>query len=236
MTERQERILKGILMEYIESARPVSSQLIEEKYDLDSCSATIRNEMQELSQKGFLHQPHISAGRVPTDKAYRFFVNDLLEKKKSKKRAHSELRKILEEERRDIINFTSRLSKFLARRSLNLAAIHLFDEGLFWKEGWGGVLREPESKEKEFTEEFINLLRIFEKNVRSVDVNTQIKIYIGRENPFTKAKNFSIMISKCSFPKNKKGIISLLGPKRMKYESNINLINSILEVLEKDYD
>jgi len=235
MTERQEYILKKVLMEYIDSASPVSSQLIEKKRGFDFCSATIRNEMQKLTEMGFLYQPHISAGRVPTDKAYRFFVNYLLEKEKAIQQASLEIKKILKEEKKDVLSFTNRLSKFLAEKSLSLVTIHLLEEDFFWKEGWGGVLREPESQEKDFTNEFIDLLDVFEKDFKRFEINTRIKVYIGGENPFTSADGFSIIVSKCFFPKKKQGIISLFGPKRMQYRNNINLINSILDVLEQDH-
>ena len=237
MTERQECILKEVLMEYIGSACPVSSQLIEEKRGFDFCSATIRNEMQRLTEMGFLYQPHISAGRMPTDKAYRFFVNYLLKKEKATQEDSLKIKKILKEENKDVLNFANRLSKFLAEKSLSLVTIHLLEEDFFWKEGWGGILREPESQETDFTSDFIDLLNIFEKDVERFEINTKIKIYIGDENPFTKADGFSIIVSKCFFPKKKQGIISLIGPKRMQYKNNINLIHSILDVLEQNnYD
>jgi heat-inducible transcriptional repressor len=231
ITERKENILKGILIEYINSAKPISSKFIKKKYNLDFCSATIRNEMQELSEMGFLEQPHISAGRIPTDKAYRFFVDKILEEDRSV-RVSRYLDKILQQEK-DVFNLTTRLSKFLAQRSLSLAAIHLLDDDFFYKEGWGEILEKPESKEDDFTSEFVNLIRILEKNIKKVKTKRKIKIYIGEENPFTKAKNFSIIITRCSFPDNRQGVISLLGPKRMKYQNNISLINSILKTLEK---
>ena len=78
--KRQKEILNSVIEEYINSAQPVSSQLLEKKYDFGICPATIRIEMQKLTDKGFLCQPHTSAGRVPTDKGYRFFVDNLLEK------------------------------------------------------------------------------------------------------------------------------------------------------------
>ena len=79
ITERQNQLLNGIITEYINSAKPVSSRLLEKKYDFGVSPATIRIEMQKLTDKGFLHQPHTSAGRVPTDRGYRFFVDNLLE-------------------------------------------------------------------------------------------------------------------------------------------------------------
>ena len=80
ITLRQGQILEKITREYIRLARPVSSQLLEEKYKLGICPATIRIEMQRLTDEGYLYQPHTSAGRVPTDKGYRFFVDNLLKK------------------------------------------------------------------------------------------------------------------------------------------------------------
>jgi len=237
MTERQENILKEVLMEYIESACPVSSQFIENKRKFDFCSATIRNEMQRLTEMGFLYQPHISAGRIPTDKAYRFFVNYLLEKEKATQKTSTEIRKILDEEKKDVLSFTNRLSKFLAEESLSLVTIHLFDEDFFWKEGWGGIFKEPEYREKNFADEFIDLLDIFEEDVKELKANNRMEVYIGDENPFTGADGFSIIVSKCLFPNKKQGVISLFGPKRMQYKNNINLINSILNVLEQNnYD
>ena len=68
-----------IIREYIQSARPVSSQYLGEKYDFGICPASIRIEMQKLTDDGFLTQPHTSAGRIPTDKGYRLFVDQLAE-------------------------------------------------------------------------------------------------------------------------------------------------------------
>ncbi len=79
ITERQGEILNRIVKEYITLAEPVSSQLLEKKHKFGLSPATIRNEMQKLTDDGYLLQPHTSAGRVPTDKGYRFFVDKLLE-------------------------------------------------------------------------------------------------------------------------------------------------------------
>ena len=80
MTFRQEKILSKIIKEYVKTARPVGSVFLEEKYKLAFCPATIRNEMKELTDMGYLFQPHTSSGRVPTSKGYRFFVNSFLSK------------------------------------------------------------------------------------------------------------------------------------------------------------
>src|ERR1700722_970570 len=79
MTERQVKILSAIIEQYAEVASPVGSSLLAKLYGVSS--ATIRAEMAELERLGFIMQPHTSAGRVPTDKGYRFYVNSLAEEK-----------------------------------------------------------------------------------------------------------------------------------------------------------
>jgi len=233
ITERQESILEKVIQEYVGSAYPVSSQFLVKKYNFGICPATIRNEMQKLTESGFLHQPHTSAGRVPTDKGYRFFVNNLLKEGISEFEDIFEIEEILEEEKRDFLKLTTHLSKFLAMASSNLATIHIFEKDFFFKEGWEEILKEPEFEEKTFIIDFAELLQNFENDIKNLDINSEIKVYIGKENPFTKSKDFSIISSRCRFPDKEEVIVSLLGPKRMSYEKNISLINSIVKMLEE---
>jgi len=78
LTERQRLILALVIREHIETAQPVGSVFLVEKYHLDYSSATVRNELAALTDAGYLRQPHTSAGRVPTEEAYRFFVRQLM--------------------------------------------------------------------------------------------------------------------------------------------------------------
>lgn len=78
LTDRKKIVLKAIIEEYISTAEPVSSGAIVEKYIPDCSSATIRNEMAELEQLGYIEKPHTSAGRIPSVKGYRFYVDELL--------------------------------------------------------------------------------------------------------------------------------------------------------------
>ena len=80
LTERQQTVLRLIIQEYVQSALPISSKLITDGFNLGVSSATIRNEMAALEELGYLMQPHTSAGRIPTEKGYRYFVEKLMEK------------------------------------------------------------------------------------------------------------------------------------------------------------
>ncbi|MBR5516496.1 MAG: heat-inducible transcription repressor HrcA [Firmicutes bacterium] len=89
LTERKLRILQAIISDYVKTAEPVGSRTISKKYDLGISPATIRNEMADLEEMGYLTHPHTSAGRVPSDMAYRLYVNALMEKKElSKEEKH----------------------------------------------------------------------------------------------------------------------------------------------------
>ncbi len=80
LNERKQRILQAVIDEYLGTAEPVGSRVISKKNDLGLSSATIRNEMADLESMGFLLQPHTSAGRIPSDSGYRFYVNSLMQR------------------------------------------------------------------------------------------------------------------------------------------------------------
>lgn len=214
--------MNGIIAEYIESAKPVSSQLLEKKHDFDIRPAMLRIEMQKLTDEGYLFQPHTSAGRVPTDKGYRFFVDELLKEGVN----GFDIEDWFEKEMDDNIKFLQSLTKKIALASDALVLSYLEKEKIFWKEGWEEILKEPEFEEKECIINFFEFLKNFEENIEDLKINSEIKVYIGRENPFKKAEDFTIIISKCRMREDE-GIVSLLGPKRMDYDRNIGLMNSL---------
>ena len=78
LSDRKKKILRAVVDSYIDSASPISSKGIQEQYLTECSSATIRNELSALESMGFLIQPHVSAGRIPSEKAFKFYVNELL--------------------------------------------------------------------------------------------------------------------------------------------------------------
>lgn len=98
LDKRKVTILKAIISSYIDNAEAVGSRTISKKYELGVSPATIRNEMSDLEEMGFLVQPHTSSGRIPTDKAYRYYVDDLWKKVKTSKNPNfDQLRNIIED-------------------------------------------------------------------------------------------------------------------------------------------
>ena len=80
MDERKQRILQALILDYIATGDPVGSRTIAKKYKLGVSSATIRNEMADLEEMGLIEQPHTSAGRIPSQFGYRYYVDCLMEK------------------------------------------------------------------------------------------------------------------------------------------------------------
>ena len=103
LDKRKVKILKAIITSYIDNAEAVGSRTISKKYELGVSPATIRNEMSDLEEMGFLVQPHTSSGRIPTDKAYRYYVDDLWKKVKTSKNPNfNQLRNIIEDKSNEL--------------------------------------------------------------------------------------------------------------------------------------
>lgn len=116
LDDRKLRVLYAIINSYINSAEPIGSRTITKQYDLGVSSATIRNEMSDLEELGYLNKPHSSAGRIPSDKAYRLYVNEILKNKKSKidLTKKDEIKKILASESREVEQLLQNSAKVLS--------------------------------------------------------------------------------------------------------------------------
>ena len=206
ITKRQENILEVLVRDYINSAQPISSEFLEKKHKFGLSPATLRIEMQKLTDGGYLIQPHTSAGRVPTDRGYRFFVDKIMEERLE------EWEKDFEADWQNI----HRITRMLAEESSNLVLGYLPEEGMLWKDGWNKIFHEPEFLEAGFDLKLAELINDFEENIKDA-ISPEVRVYIGRENPFSKIQDFSIITS---------GVLTILGPKRMDYKKNISLLKS----------
>jgi len=196
--------------------------------------ATIRNEMQDLIERGYLYQPHTSAGRVPTDKGYRFLVDiykkdmDLIDK-----RIEREIRKIRKEIENEL-SFVREFTRFMAQSSSKLTISYLKKEGVVMKEGWSFVLSDPEFDDAEKIRGFAKMVSEMEDNIDKLHCGDRsLKVYIGGESPFNGRHDFAIMISPYFSKRRKKGFFAIMGPKRMDYDKNMRLVSSITKFLRE---
>ena len=111
LTERKLKILQAIVGDFIYSAEPVGSRTISRKYDMGVSAATIRNEMSDLEEMGYILQPHTSAGRIPSDKGYRLYVDTMMEQKD---REIEEMKEVMVQKEDKMDQLLKQVSKLLA--------------------------------------------------------------------------------------------------------------------------
>lgn len=228
LTSRQNLILKHLIEEYVLTAEPVSSSLLCEKFDFEVSPATIRIELGRISDEGYLFQPHTSAGRVPTDKGYRFFVDRL----NGNRVNGAELDRIKDFLQKDIWQKVPELSRFVAEATSLFALSGVPAQRFFFGTGWSQVLEEPEFKQREVPISFARLVREMEKDIRTWQGERDVEVFIGKENPFGSFQEFSVVIARCAF-KEGKGVVVVAGPKRMAYSKNVGLLRRIKNWVEK---
>src|SRR3972149_4729943 len=114
LSERKKEVLKAVISDYIFTAGPVSSNAITDRYLRDLSSATIRNVMAELEEMGFLFQPHTSAGRVPTDKAFRVYVDQLMELKSLRRQEREEIKRACSSPGHEVSDLIKDVSRILS--------------------------------------------------------------------------------------------------------------------------
>jgi len=114
MDERKTKILQAVIRNYLETGEPVGSRTISKYTDLNLSSATIRNEMADLEEMGYILQPHTSAGRIPSDKGYRFYVDTIME---AKEREMAEMKDVLLERQDKLETLLKQVAKVLAQNT-----------------------------------------------------------------------------------------------------------------------
>lgn len=114
MDSRKQKILEAVVLDYIETAEPVGSRTISKKYNLGVSSATIRNEMADLEEMGLIEQPHTSAGRVPSDAGYRYYVDYLMTKSAIEEEAKQMISKAIQSRQNQIEDVLQDSMKLLA--------------------------------------------------------------------------------------------------------------------------
>jgi heat-inducible transcriptional repressor len=123
LDERKNKVLQAIIEDYVATAEPVGSRTIARKYHLGVSPATIRNEMSDLEELGFLEQPHTSAGRVPSDRGYRYYVDCLMEQRDVDKSDEDLIRRTFERKVREIDTLVRETARLLSETTHLTAVI-----------------------------------------------------------------------------------------------------------------
>lgn len=231
MTERQTQILVAIIEQYAEVAVPVGSVTLAKLFGVSS--ATIRAEMARLEELGFVCQPHTSAGRIPTDKGYRFYVNSLTEAGVSPQLDRGaraiEARVNTHSNRADQTIRSTVDSLVDLTHNLGLATIG--DQ--LYMSGIGNLFSQPEFSGTNHVQKIARLLDNLEPWLREAAPNEPLNVFIGTENPIGKSSGATLIISRFRSPYSDHSYIGILGSTRQSYGRVMNLVRHAGAMLEE---
>jgi len=228
MTKRQEQILSAIIEHYAEVASPVGSSLLAKLFSVSS--ATIRSEMSDLEHNGFIAQPHTSAGRIPTDKGYRYYVNNLANETPLKdNRGERALDARVSGgglPERTIRNAVDTLVELTHNLGIATIGPQLYMSGL------SNLFGQPEFISGEQVQQVARLLDNLEPWLYEAAPNQPLNVYIGQENPIGRSAGCSLIISRFRSSYSDQSYIGVLGPTRQSYRDVIQLVRHAGESLE----
>ena len=240
LDERKKKIFAALVRDYLESAEPVGSRTIWKTHMRDLSPATIRNEMADLEDAGLIHQPHTSAGRIPTDKGYRYFVDNLLESKPlSQKEAElikrhiKELHNNIEEILHDSVKLISSLCNYT---SIALFPSNYKSAFRVLSSGVSKLLEQPEFNHSNQVQPLLEMLdheEFMSKVLSKYLQNKEVTIKIGHENKPAEMQNISIIIKSCEFRGHQIGGFGVIGPTRMTYGKVTQIIDSVSKEIEQ---
>lgn len=233
MTERQTAILIAIIEQYAEIASPVGSVTLAKLFGVSS--ATIRAEMVALEEKGYITQPHTSAGRIPTDKGYRHYVNKITNQPQT-----DAVPRLLDRNAKAIdarvATYSDRTDRAirsavdsLVEITHNLGLATIGDQ--LYMNGMGNLFSQPEFSAN--PSQVARLIDNLEPWLREAAPNEPLNVFIGAENPIGKSSQASLIISRFRSPYSDNSYIGVLGPTRQDYAKVMRLVRHTGAMLEE---
>jgi len=225
---RKDLVLGIVIDRYVKIVAPVGSAFIAEEYHLDLSPATIRNILAELEEEGYLSHPHTSAGRMPTEKGYRFYLESLDLNQRQVGKKDGEMLVKIKEVKGDDETKGKVLAKTLAEISHQTIIVAFSPEKIYYT-GLTNLFQQPEFSELNLV---VNLTNVFDRCEECVEdfydaVMNEPKYFVGNDQPF--GSMLSVLAAR--WPKTDKGLVALLGPMRMDYLTNYALLKKALEVI-----
>lgn len=232
--ERQLKILKSIVDEYIANALPVGSNTLEKKYNLGVSPATIRNEMVELTNQGFLKKVHSSSGRVPTPMALKYYVNNLMKEQQLSLAEEVAVKEKVWAHRHELDKVLREMTRELALRTKELA-VATTDQGDIYASGMANILDAPEFFDIDLTKALLSHLdeMDFWMNLINRPASpSPIELLLGSDLG-------SEIYEPCGFiyrrfeAGSRKGVIGVVGPARVNFSRVFPTIKYFGELIDE---
>lgn len=219
LTPRQVQVLKNVIEEYIETAIPVGSDALDRKYSLGVSPATIRNEMMALTNLGYLKQPHTSAGRIPTPKSFKFYVDQLMQEKQMTVAEEVSAKQRVHDSRENFDKLMQESTRALAQATKSLA-VAVTDDDEVWHSGYANILQSPEFYNIDVTCNVLSLLEEARKMrqliMEQFVYDGPIGMVFGEELGWANFEPVGIIACQFTTP-TKHGSFAIIGPTRLNY-------------------
>lgn len=238
LTQRQQNILDAVVEKYIGGAAPISSDFLRRQGGFALSGSTIRAEMAELESRGYLAQPHTSAGRIPTESAYRLFVERHSEKWSLSEKIKGKIEQISRLWNRDKISALEEAADGLAiyTQAASVVTLTWNNQALFLQR-FSGFRMQPEFSSPDIVGELLFAIETLEKKrnfiLSSEDFN-RTSVFIGKDIKVGRFNFLSLVIRPWYNKKSSiSGFIAIVGPLRMHYERAIPTIDYLGEALSE---
>ena len=244
LNQRQEKLLNILIGRYIKNPEPVSSKALVKSGPFSLSSATLRSEMNALEKAGYLMHLHTSSGRVPTAKAYRLYVDNLMTDpaiyvpEATKKKIH----KAIDDVGNDPKELNRVVANIVSVLSDNIVVTNIKDSGHFYKTGLSSLFESPEFREFDRVFNVASVFDHFEKVFEQIEkeffgINESgISVFIGDENPLKKIREEAVILVRYPLPGRKTGSMTIIGPMRMNYEKNLGLARCIVDEFKNKFN
>ena len=236
LTERKLKILQAIITDFIRNAEPVGSRTLSRMLDIEVSPATIRNEMADLEEMGYLYHTHTSAGRVPSDKAYRLYVNNLMDRYELDVVEKERIRRELSANMLEMERTVQRASELLSELT-NLMSFATFEDMRdirLFLQGMTRIFAHPEYNTIEHARNFLEMVDNRDRFVDEVKSRQDgLHVTIGGENSDRIAPGSSIITATYHVDGRFVGRLGVVGPTRMRYSEITSVIEYISNNLEQ---
>ena len=236
LDKRSREVFRHLVDAYVETGEPVGSKFLSGRLDTSLSPATIRNEMADLEAMGLIVQPHTSAGRIPSDLGYRYYVDHLMKARQltvKEDEVISEGLKAIHNDVEDALHQTLKVLSHLLEYASLVATLN--NKTRVYSSGFSHMLKQPEFSDMNFTRQVIHTMEeeeLMAEMVKEYTTEKGITIRIGSENSFKEVKNCSVVMSSYEMKNAAAGGIGVIGPTRMSYSR----VASILENLSRRLD
>lgn len=232
--ERKERVLGIVVDDYIHNSIPVSSGHIVERYHVDLSSASIRNILAELESDGLLTHPHTSAGRVPTEEGYRYYVDNLMNEISLLEEQKRFVKQEYDVERRNLEQVLEKTSKVISDLTHYTSIVTVEGRNnLIFCTGTQYIVEYPDYQDIKKIREMLVLLEQKEQLLQLINcqLRKKIDVFIGHELACRNVEDCSIAVSSYHLNDGMSGRLAVLGPKSMNYQRVISALDYVSEVM-----